>query len=134
MTIVRKMMQRRISDLDAQGHVNNVNYSEFIQEARVNLKNVLLGERAPTFSQVVAKMEITYKVSLLHGPDLVPIDAWISRIGNSSYDISYVLYNEQGQVSLEAKSTMVSTNAGSSCPIPEDVRSILESHLETPAK
>jgi len=133
MTVVRLMMQRRISDLDGQGHVNNVNYSQFIQEARVNLKNVLLKERAASFSQVVAKMEISYKVSLLHGSELVPIDAWVSRIGNSSYDISYVLYDEQGRVSLEAKSTMVATAAGASCPIADDVRALLEEAMEQPA-
>jgi len=127
------MMQRRIADLDGQGHVNNVKYSEYIQEARVNLKNVLLGELAPTFSQVVAKMEINYKVSLLHGYEAVPLDAWISRIGNKSYDISYVLYDEQGRVSLTAIGTMVATNSGSSHPIPADVRAVLESHLVVPA-
>ena len=133
MTVVRLMMQRRISDLDGQGHVNNVNYSQFIQEARVNLKNVLLKERAATFGQVVAKMEINYKVSLLHGSELVPIDAWVSRIGTKSYDINYVLYDEQGRVSLEAKSTMVATSGGVSCEIADDVRAILEAALEQPA-
>ena len=133
MTVVRMMMQRRIADLDGQGHVNNVKYSEYIQEARVNLKNVLLGDLAPTFSQVVAKMEINYKVSLLHGYEAVPLDAWISRIGNKSYDISYVLYDEQGRVSLTAIGTMVATSGGSSHPIPEDVRAVLESHLVAPA-
>jgi len=132
MTVVRMMMQRRIADLDGQGHVNNVKYSEYIQEARVNLKNVLLGELAPTFSQVVAKMEINYKVSLLHGYEAVPLDAWVSRIGNKSYDISYVLYDEQGRVSLTAVGTMVATSDGSSRPIPEDVRAVLESHLVEP--
>ncbi|MDO8732099.1 MAG: acyl-CoA thioesterase [Actinomycetota bacterium] len=133
MTVVRLMMQRRISDLDGQGHVNNVNYSEFIQEARVNLKNALMKERAASFGQVVAKMEINYKVSLLHGSELVPIDAWVSRIGTKSYDINYVLYDEQGRVSLEAKSTMVATSGGASCEIAEDVRAILEAALEQPA-
>ncbi|MEI7452934.1 MAG: acyl-CoA thioesterase [Actinomycetes bacterium] len=132
MTVVRMMMQRRIADLDGQGHVNNVKYSEYIQEARVNLKNVLLGELAPSFSQVVAKMEINYKVSLLHGYEPVPIDAWISRIGNKSYDISYVLYDEQGRVSLTAIGTMVATSGGNSHPIPEDVRAVLESHMVVP--
>jgi acyl-CoA thioesterase FadM len=99
----------------------------------VNLKNVLLGELAPTFSQVVAKMEINYKVSLLHGYEAVPLDAWISRIGNKSYDISYVLYDEQGRVSLTATGTMVATSGGSSHPIPEDVRAVLETHLVVPA-
>ena len=132
MTVVRMMMQRRIADLDGQGHVNNVKYSEYIQEARVNLKNVLLGELAPSFSQVVAKMEINYKVSLLHGYEPVPLDAWVSRIGNKSYDISYVLYDEQGRVSLTAIGTMVATSGGSSRSIPEDVRAVLESHLVVP--
>jgi len=126
------MIQRRISDLDGQGHVNNVNYSQYIQEARVNLKSVLLKEHASTFGQVVAKMEIVYKVSLLHGSELVPLDAWVSRIGNSSYDISYVLYDEQGRVSLQAKSTMVATSAGGSCPIPDHVRALLEEAIEPP--
>lgn len=127
------MMQRRIADLDGQGHVNNVKYSEYIQEARIKLKNAVLGELAPTFSQVVAKMEINYKVSLLHGYEAVPLDAWVSRIGNKSYDISYVLYDEQGRVSLTAIGTMVATSGGNSQVIPADVRAALESHLEIPA-
>ena len=79
-------------------------------------------------------MEINYKVSLLHGYEPVPLDAWISRIGNSSYDISYVLYDEQGRISLNAVGTMVSTGPDGSRPIPEDIREVLESHLEAPAK
>lgn len=130
MAVIRLMMQRRISDLDGQGHVNNVNYSEYLQEARVNLKTVLMGvERARTFGQVVAKMEITYKVSLLHGPEPIPVDAWVSKIGNKSYEITYRIYDEQGRVSVEARSVMVATGPEGSCPIADDVRALLEAAL-----
>lgn len=80
-------VQVRFSDVDIYGHVNNVKYFEYFQEARITylrrlVEQAALGEHP---SLVVAHIEVDYKVPILFRPE--PYDAWtwVSRVGNASF-------------------------------------------------
>ncbi|WP_244932009.1 thioesterase family protein [Nocardioides sp. W7] len=77
----------RFSDVDAYGHVNNVKYFEFLQEARISLMSRLWGDAwaaAGRAQVVVAQMDVDYRVPILFRPE--PYDAWtwISHVGRTS--------------------------------------------------
>ncbi len=80
----------RFSDVDVYGHVNNVKYFEFFQEARILMtarlwKGMPEGTREP--SVVVAQTDVDYKLPILFRPE--PYDAWsaITHVGNRSMTI-----------------------------------------------
>lgn len=79
----------RFSDVDVYGHVNNVKYFEYFQEARLAF---FLGlgrdESDDAFAVVVARVDVDYKRPILFRSEPYPIESWVSRVGNSSFVIS----------------------------------------------
>lgn len=78
----------RFSDVDVYGHVNNVKYFEYLQEARIALMARLWGDEQWTSADrahvVVAQTDVDYRVPVLFRPE--PYDAWtwISHVGRTS--------------------------------------------------
>ena len=106
----------RWSDMDAYGHINNVQYVRLLEEARIQAFAHWFGSgRAVVDGGVlVARCEIEYRQPLVHRPAPLPIAMWVTKIGRSSYDIAYVLYDPKsddrsqiGAVYAIAETTMV---------------------------
>jgi acyl-CoA thioester hydrolase len=79
----------RFSDVDVYGHVNNVKYFEYFQEARIPLMRDLV-EHLPEAGDVrvvVAQTDVDYKVPILFRPE--PYDVWsrITHVGTRSFTI-----------------------------------------------
>ena len=125
----RVPVQRRFSDLDPLGHVNNVVFHDYLQEARVGLLQSLNLVRGSTFAQVVVKQELVHRKPLLYGPEPVVVEIWVDHIGNSSYTLGYRLLDEEGDVAADATTTMAVVDPETGRPIrmQDDLRSLLES-------
>ena len=79
----------RFSDVDIYGHVNNVKYFEYYQEARLAyLTSMGRAEQEGRFAVVVARVNVDYKRPILFRSEPYTIESWVSRIGNSSFDLS----------------------------------------------
>jgi acyl-CoA thioester hydrolase len=79
----------RFSDVDVYGHVNNVKYFEYFQEARIPLMRDLV-EHLPEAGDVrvvVAQTDVDYKVPILFRPE--PYDVWsrVTHVGTRSFTI-----------------------------------------------
>jgi acyl-CoA thioester hydrolase len=79
----------RFSDVDAYGHVNNVKYFEYLQEARISL---LAGvgrdlSEAPGRSMVVAQTDVDYRRPILFRAEPYDCRSWVTRIGTTSMTI-----------------------------------------------
>ncbi len=78
----------RFSDVDVYGHVNNVKYFEYYQEARLAyLTSMGRSEEEGRFAVVVARVNVDYKRPILFRSDPYVVESWISRVGNSSFDL-----------------------------------------------
>ncbi|MGN6090497.1 MAG: acyl-CoA thioesterase [Actinomycetales bacterium] len=101
----------RWSDMDAYGHVNNVRFLTYLEEARIDMFNELaeLNEHANLVGTgvVVARHEINYKRPLIHRNAPIPIDTWVTDVGGASFDLSYEVHDEDGTVYATAASIMV---------------------------
>ena len=80
----------RFSDVDVYGHVNNVKYFEYFQEARIRYLMRIFdvtgpGERAVPL--VIAQMDVDYRVPILFRPEPYDVHSWVSSVGNSSFVI-----------------------------------------------
>jgi acyl-CoA thioester hydrolase len=78
----------RFSDVDVYGHVNNVKYFEYFQEARIVLQARLwrdLEDWDP--SVVVAQMDVDYKIPILFRPETYDLWSSITRVGERSMTI-----------------------------------------------
>ena len=122
---------RRFSDLDPLGHVNNVAYHDYLQEARVGLIGDLDGVVGPGFAQIVVEQEIKHRRPLGHSREPVRIEIWISAMARTSYTINYRILDDDGQLAAEATSKLavVDPELGRPIRIPEDLLARLAPHV-----
>lgn len=83
------MLWVRWSDVDGYGHVNNVKYFEYVQEARIAFLHSLAEDVAITGSEtfVVARQDVDYLRPMLFRAEPFTIESWVSRVGTSSYEL-----------------------------------------------
>ncbi|WGL51566.1 thioesterase family protein [Nocardioides sp. BP30] len=87
----------RWADLDMLGHVNNVVYADYLQEARVDMLRV--HARSPhtdglAEGLLVANHQITYLEPLHFDHHPVFVDVWVTEIRAASFTLAYEVYRE----------------------------------------
>ena len=106
------MQTVRWGDLDAFGHLNNAAYLVIVQEARADwtwYSREPLGLPPVFADMVVARAEVDYLVPIYEGSFDVDVAIWVSRIGNSSFDLIYEISSPQG-LHARAKTVQVAVN------------------------
>ncbi|WP_436899409.1 acyl-CoA thioesterase [Acinetobacter gyllenbergii] len=110
-------------DMDAFGHVNNVQYYRYIESARIAYLMTL-----NIFDQeiltVVASSQCKY-LSPVFYPDVLHIGARIEELRNSAFRMHYVLWSETQQQTVataEAVMVCVDKNTSKKLNIPDQIR------------
>ena len=129
--------QVRFSDVDVYGHVNNVKYFEYYQEARIAF---ILSLDEPVFDpaqqsrmrQVVARIDVDYKRPILFRPESYAVETWVTRIGTSSYDLACRIVDADGTLYSKAEVRLVAFDTATqrSRPLTDVERDRLEAALE----
>jgi len=97
----------RFSDVDVYGHVNNVKYFEYYQEARLSLFSSLhVGEDDWGFGLVVARLDVDYKRPILFRTEPYLVETWVTRLGDSSFGLAAEI-KDGDTVLSRAESVMV---------------------------
>lgn len=73
--------------MDAYGHVNNVVFLRYLEEARIDF--LFRPEKDFQQGSVVARHEIDYKRQLVHRHAPVDIELWVTEIRAASFTIAY---------------------------------------------
>ena len=121
---MRVAIQRRFSDLDPLGHVNNVAYHDYLQEARMGLISELEAVVNADYAQVVVSQEIRHVKPLGYSREPVVIEARVTDLARTSYSIVYRVLDEQGEVAAEATTRLAVVDATTGRPMrmPESLR------------
>jgi acyl-CoA thioester hydrolase len=127
--------QLRWSDMDAFGHVNNVVFLQYLQEARVDM---LLNGAAETGAGmlaagiVVVRQEIDYRKPLVFRLEPVHVECWISHLGTSSFTIAYRVRDAEDTYA-DAASVLVPYDLASGRPrrISSAERAVLETFIDS---
>jgi len=94
----------RYRDLDTYGHVNNVVYGTYCEEARVAyLREVLPIDDADELSMVVVSLSIDFRASVT-AMTSVDVAVAVTRLGDSSFTMEYEV-SQDGTVVAEAETT-----------------------------
>jgi len=83
--------------MDAYGHVNNVVYLTYLEEARVDMLFALSAEyggKALSEGVLAEHHEIDYKRPLVYHPRGVDIEMWVGSIKGASFEIRYEVHDE----------------------------------------
>lgn len=139
----------RWADLDAYGHVNNVEALRILEEARIaafwrhdedQWPTAVLdaGPGAGTHT-FVASTEVEYLVPLGYHRDPVVVETWIGHLGGASIDVCYQITTGSGAervVYVQARTTVVLVDAATGRPrrIGEAERTAWLPYLEEPVR
>lgn len=122
----------RFSDVDVYGHVNNVKYFEYYQEARLAYISELgRQEGSDRFTIVLARMNVDYRRPILFRPEPYQIETTVSRVGRSSFDLASQI-RDGDTVLSRAQAVMVTFDARSQTarPLSDVERELLLGALE----
>lgn len=122
---------RRFSDLDPLGHVNNVAYHDYLQEARMGMIESVSEVVNADYALVVVSQEVRHRRPMLHSHKPVLIETSISDLGRSSYTIEYRILDDDGELSAEGTTTLAATDPQTGRPIrlPESLLEQLRPHV-----
>jgi len=130
MTVLITQVHRRFSDLDPLGHVNNVVFLDYLQEARIRAFLQINYTEFFEISQVMVHQSIDFRRPIMYSTEPLTIETWVSSVGNTSYRMKYRILSEAGELAAEAESVMVCFDKDKAVPIPDTLRSALQSILE----
>ena len=131
----------RWSDMDAYGHVNNVQYLRLLEDARVVGFREWFGQNRSLLDEgvIVSRHEIEYRAPLTfrHAPALV--DMWVTRIHGAGFDLGYVVRDPEGvgdQLYAIAETGLVLFDFRTQRPrrLPDDVKELLLAHQGEPPR
>ena len=120
----------RYADTDRQGHVNNANFSTFLETGRVEaLYNPEQPILAAGASFVIASLKLDF-LNELKWPGQVQIGTGVLKIGNSSITILQRLFQDsQCTANAETVIVQVDDQTKRSAPLSENARQILSAWL-----
>lgn len=99
-------VQVRYRDLDTYGHVNNVVYGTYCEEARAAWAEAVFEfDDIDEFSAVVANLELNLRRSV-QGRGTLTVGVSLTNVGDSSFTLSYRVVDGE-RVMAEGESTMV---------------------------
>ena len=87
----------RWADMDSLGHVNNVTYVDYLQEARVDMLRVhapATGGEQLAEATVVVRHEVEFRSPLVFRPAPVRIESWVTSIRAASFTMAYEILDE----------------------------------------
>ena len=124
----------RWDDLDAFGHINNAVYLTYVQEARADFtwfSRQSVGKSPLLADMVVARAEVDYIEPIYDGGMEVDCQIWITRIGNSSFEMEYEIIHK-GVIRARIKTTQVAVSVETkrSRPLSDEERAFLSEYLE----
>ena len=113
----------RFSDMDTEGHLNNVALASFYEDARVSFLRAAMGSERP-FRFVIAQVTISY-LAEAHYPGEYDVGLGISRFGTTSFGIGCGLFIGEACVGTCDTAQVTIGDAGP-IAIPQGLRDLLE--------
>jgi acyl-CoA thioester hydrolase len=126
--IFRLRLRIREEDIDQLGHVNNVVYLQWVQDASAaHWQQLSTHEERKWIAWVVLRHEIDYKLPALPA-DLLIAETWVGETGGLKSIRHVMIKKEHGAVIAEARTTWVPVDPVNLRPrrITPEILSILE--------
>lgn len=111
----------RWSDLDAYGHVNNVEMLRLLEEARVQaFWTAADGQPGAATQTLVASQQIEYLKPVPYLREPLDIQLWLTGIGGASFDVGFEIWSpvgiEPAMLYARAAVTIVQVDAATDRP------------------
>ena len=122
-------MPVRWGEMDALGHVNNVEYLRYFEQARIEwLEGHGFAVTGVGTGPILAKASVTYLKAIVY-PTQIEVRLYAGRVGKSSFTLGSEIVNGRDAserfTEAEFVTVWVDYGAGRSVPIPDGLRTAL---------
>ncbi|MFB6126909.1 MAG: acyl-CoA thioesterase [Halolamina sp.] len=133
----------RFRDLDALGHVNNAVYATYLEQARVEYFERVVGVSLSAVDSVLATLSLDYERPIRKdgdagdardgvndGDQTVRVTVSVPRLGDSSVPMEYEVYDPAGRLAATGETVQVAydSDAAAARPLPESWREAIVDH------
>jgi acyl-CoA thioester hydrolase len=128
--MISMMITPKFGDIDGLGHVNNTVMPQWFEHARNEVYRAFNPDmKFENWNLILAHFEFDFIKQIHYGKE-VEVRSWISRIGNSSFEMYQEAWQEDA-LSTKGKTVLVHFDfvAQKSVQIPDEIRTLLEKHL-----
>jgi len=127
----RVLVPLRWGDLDAQGHINNSAFADYIQEARADYWVGSPIEHLLTCGLVVVNLQIEYHAPAVFTPEPLGVDLWPYAVRGAKFNFAYRLWQGDTLVA-EARTLLCPYDLKTAKPrgLTPDERAYLQSQVE----
>ncbi|MER7505731.1 thioesterase family protein [Nonomuraea pusilla] len=107
----------RFADVDSQGHVNNVRFLDYLEDARFAMFAIEPHQagQAPFQGLVVARHEIDYRRPLGFRPDPVRVETWVTEVRPVRFTLQYEIRDDE-ELYVTARSLIVAYDVERAAP------------------
>ncbi|MER6831390.1 thioesterase family protein [Streptosporangium sp. NPDC000563] len=107
----------RFADIDSLGHVNNVRFLDYLEDARLALFHVdpRREGREPFNGLVIARHEVDYVRPLTFRPDPVRVESWVTEIRPVRFTLVYEIRDDE-EIFVRARSVIVAYDVEKASP------------------
>jgi acyl-CoA thioester hydrolase len=130
----KTQIQVRFKDVDMMGHINNADFFSYVELARLKYFDTVIGTDSDWHDQhglILAHFEIDFKTAASFD-DNISVYTKCSRLGNKSFELSWVMVNEpelsENEVVLAEGKAVIACydyHQNKSIPIPEERRKLI---------
>jgi len=123
-----KEIDVRFRDYDMMGHVNNAVYATYLEQARVEYVEDVVGRELMDTGAVVADLHLDFERPVDWGDD-VTVAVRAGELGTSSIPLEYEVHVD-GEVAATGETLMVTFDpaAGEPRPMPDEWRERIREH------
>jgi acyl-CoA thioester hydrolase len=128
-----RRVEIRWRDMDAYGHVNNSVYLTYLEWARDEWIQGILGSATDTWDFVLAHVEVDFRNELTQDDGEVIVRCELDRVGTSSIRTREEVRKRDGTLSAEAAAVIVPRDpkTSRSRPLTGQERKLLEAEART---
>ena len=113
----------RYRDLDTLEHVNNAVYGTYLEQARIEYFEAVLGVAFDELGMVLASIEMDFRRAIVLDDESVQIDCGVTDIGESSFQMGYRVYAAGDDApAATGETTLVVVDEAGTKPVPESWR------------
>lgn len=113
----------RYRDLDTLEHVNNAVYGTYLEQARIEYFEAVLGVSFEELGMVLASIEMDFRRAIVLDDESVRIECGVTGIGDSSFRMEYRVYaGGDDEPAATGETTLVVVGESGTKPVPESWR------------
>ncbi|MBN6057998.1 acyl-CoA thioesterase [Nonomuraea sp. RK-328] len=107
----------RFADIDSLGHVNNVRFFDYLEDARLGMLHIdpYRAGDAPFKGLVIARHEIDYRRPLSFRAEPVRVETWVTEIKPVRFTLAYEIRDDD-EVFVTATSVVVGYDVEAGAP------------------